>query len=160
MYSPAEAATPAYSIRSGNRGNTLGVCVFYYCRTYYKAVRVGGGGEWRTCAMRDDEACVDEIFQETQLFPWNITTGLYYYNCVSMEYSPLPVSRTARTDGTRNSLKSCFWSCGVHGSWKWSIVRPAYVCLHLSLLHVLLSQHALGFGERAVDAMVSCRGLF
>jgi hypothetical protein len=23
------------------------VCVFYYCRTYYKAVRVGGGGEWR-----------------------------------------------------------------------------------------------------------------
>jgi hypothetical protein len=20
-------------------------CVFYYCRTYYKAVRVGGGGE-------------------------------------------------------------------------------------------------------------------
>ena len=35
------------------------VCVFYYCRTYYKAVRVGEGGEWRTCAMRD-EACVDE----------------------------------------------------------------------------------------------------
>ena len=32
------------------------VCVFYYCRTYYKAVRVGGGGEWRTCAMRDDES--------------------------------------------------------------------------------------------------------
>jgi hypothetical protein len=31
------------------------VCVFYYCRTYCKAVRVGGGGEWRTCAMRDDE---------------------------------------------------------------------------------------------------------
>jgi hypothetical protein len=31
------------------------VCVFYYCRTYYKAVRVGGGGEWRTCDMRDDE---------------------------------------------------------------------------------------------------------
>ena len=31
------------------------VCVFYYCRTYYKAVRVGGGGEWRTCAMRDDK---------------------------------------------------------------------------------------------------------
>ncbi len=31
------------------------VCVFYYCRTYYKAVRVGGGGEWRTCATRDDE---------------------------------------------------------------------------------------------------------
>jgi hypothetical protein len=31
------------------------VCVFYYCRTFYKAVRVGGGGEWRTCAMREDE---------------------------------------------------------------------------------------------------------
>jgi hypothetical protein len=27
------------------------LCVFYYCSTYYKAVRVGGGGEWRTCAM-------------------------------------------------------------------------------------------------------------
>jgi hypothetical protein len=40
------------------------VCVFYYCRTYYKAVRVGGRGEWRTCAMRDDEPrerdCVKE----------------------------------------------------------------------------------------------------
>jgi hypothetical protein len=36
-------------------GGTVCVCVFYYCRTYYKAVRVGGGGEWRTCAMRDDE---------------------------------------------------------------------------------------------------------
>jgi len=40
------------------KGNSAGdprVCVLYYCRTYYKAVRVGGGGEWRTCAMRDDE---------------------------------------------------------------------------------------------------------
>ena len=36
-------------------GGDMWVCVFYYCRTYYKAVRVGGGGEWRTCAMRDDE---------------------------------------------------------------------------------------------------------
>jgi hypothetical protein len=34
---------------------SLHLCVFYFCRTYYKAVRVGGGGEWRTCAMRDDE---------------------------------------------------------------------------------------------------------
>ena len=31
------------------------VCV-HYCRTYYKAVRVGGWGEWGTCAMRDDES--------------------------------------------------------------------------------------------------------
>ena len=38
-----------------SEGVTRLVCVFYYCRTYYKAVRVGGGGEWRTCAMRDDE---------------------------------------------------------------------------------------------------------
>ncbi len=30
------------------------VC-FYYCSTYYKAVREGGGGEWRTCATRDYE---------------------------------------------------------------------------------------------------------
>jgi hypothetical protein len=34
--------------------NQLRECLFYYCRTYYKAVRVGGGGEWRTCAMRDE----------------------------------------------------------------------------------------------------------
>jgi hypothetical protein len=36
-------------------------CV-YYCSTCYKAVRVGGGEYWRTCATRDDEpdeACVD-----------------------------------------------------------------------------------------------------
>ena len=25
----------------------VNVCVFYYCRTYYKAVRVGGGDEQR-----------------------------------------------------------------------------------------------------------------
>jgi len=31
------------------------VCVFYYCRTYYKAVRVGGGGEWRTCGPVEKE---------------------------------------------------------------------------------------------------------
>ena len=30
------------------------VCV-YYCSTYYKAVREGGGGKWRTCATRDNE---------------------------------------------------------------------------------------------------------
>ena len=30
------------------------MCV-YYCSTFDKAVRVGGGGEWRTCATRDDE---------------------------------------------------------------------------------------------------------
>jgi len=39
---------------NGRKLCTKGVCV-YYCRTYYKAVRGGGGGEWRTCAMRDDE---------------------------------------------------------------------------------------------------------
>ena len=38
-----------------HRRPLCGVCVFYYCRTYDKAVRLGGGGEWRTCAMRDDE---------------------------------------------------------------------------------------------------------
>jgi hypothetical protein len=26
------------------RERTRDLCVFYYCRTYYKAVRVGGGG--------------------------------------------------------------------------------------------------------------------
>ena len=29
----------------------LSVCVLDYSRTYYKAVCVGGGGEWRTCAI-------------------------------------------------------------------------------------------------------------
>jgi hypothetical protein len=33
---------------------TLDVCV-YYCSTYYKAVRGGGGGQWRTCVTRDYE---------------------------------------------------------------------------------------------------------
>jgi hypothetical protein len=27
----------------------------YYCSTYYKVVRVGGGGQWRTFATRDYE---------------------------------------------------------------------------------------------------------
>jgi hypothetical protein len=45
-----------FALRSETQGGVkVRVCVFYYCRTYYKAVRVGGGGEWRTCAMRDDE---------------------------------------------------------------------------------------------------------
>jgi hypothetical protein len=30
------------------------VCV-YYCRTLYKAVRVGDGRWWRTCTTRDDD---------------------------------------------------------------------------------------------------------
>jgi hypothetical protein len=42
-------------VKEGVCGGDIYMCVFYYCRTYYKAVRVGGGGEWRTCAMRDDE---------------------------------------------------------------------------------------------------------
>jgi hypothetical protein len=29
------------------------VCV-YYCSTCYKAVRVGGGGQWRTCGTREE----------------------------------------------------------------------------------------------------------
>ena len=43
-----------FSLTAGALGPSI-VCVLYYCRTYYKAVRVGGGGEWRTCAMRDDK---------------------------------------------------------------------------------------------------------
>jgi hypothetical protein len=50
-------AGPSTKLFTGAGGGDWGgwECVFYYCRTYYKAVRVGGGGEWRTCAMRDDE---------------------------------------------------------------------------------------------------------
>ena len=44
--------------------NRSPVCLFYYCRTYYKAVRVGGGGGRRVEVMcyerRRAEACVDE----------------------------------------------------------------------------------------------------
>jgi hypothetical protein len=39
---------PQYSTDASN------VCI-YYCSTYFKAVRVGGGGQWRTCATRDAE---------------------------------------------------------------------------------------------------------
>ena len=36
-------------------------CVFYYCRTYYKAVRVGGRRVEDMCyERRRAEACVDE----------------------------------------------------------------------------------------------------
>jgi hypothetical protein len=55
---PLGAAAPVYRLQSGESDTGLQsvfMCVFYYCRTYYKTVRVGGGGEWRTCAMRDDE---------------------------------------------------------------------------------------------------------
>jgi hypothetical protein len=40
---------------------TVCVCVFYYCRTYYKAVRVGGRRVEDMCyERRRAEACVDE----------------------------------------------------------------------------------------------------
>ena len=93
----------------------------------------------------------------TELIPVAVNPG---NNCL-----PLPkVIEDTKSDSrneTFSLIPTNFSSTRVYGSWKWSIVRPAYVCLHFSaLLHVLLSQHALGFGERAVDAMVSCRGLF
>ncbi len=46
-------ATQRHSL-STCQPNGRTVCV-YYCSTYYKAVRVGEGGEWRTCATRDDK---------------------------------------------------------------------------------------------------------
>jgi hypothetical protein len=39
------------------------VCV-YYCSTFDKAVRVGGGGEWRTCATSDDEPAPHQKFMD------------------------------------------------------------------------------------------------
>ena len=41
------------------------VCV-YYCRTYYKAVRGGGGGEWRTDAMRDTNTSYTQLMREAR----------------------------------------------------------------------------------------------
>ncbi len=47
------------SLRGEMEDMSVRVCVcVYYCRTYYKAVCGGGGGQLRTCAMRY-EACVD-----------------------------------------------------------------------------------------------------
>jgi hypothetical protein len=44
-------ARPVYALSFSNSARAS-VCVFYYCRTYYKAVpSLVGGGEWRTCAM-------------------------------------------------------------------------------------------------------------
>ena len=53
---PFECHGVAFDFRDRNDAPSACVCV-YYCSTYYKAVRggVGGGGEWRTCATRDDE---------------------------------------------------------------------------------------------------------
>ena len=59
-----------------------GVRVYYY-RTYYKAVRGGGGGEWRTCAMRD-ESCVNRK-SVRPIFLLNfrqLTFGLWTLECV------------------------------------------------------------------------------
>jgi hypothetical protein len=44
---------PSASLSAGDK--LFNLVVVYYCRTYYKAVRVGGGGQWRTCAMRYDK---------------------------------------------------------------------------------------------------------
>ena len=52
------------------------VCVFYYCRTYYKAVRVGGGGEWRTCAMRDDEP--RPVWMSLPITHWR---EIFFFSC-------------------------------------------------------------------------------
>jgi hypothetical protein len=62
---PRPVSLPITHYVSGNV-----VCVFYYCRTYYKAVRVGGGGEWRTCAMRDDEP--RPVWMSLPITHWNV----------------------------------------------------------------------------------------
>ena len=46
----------------------------YYCSTFDKAVRVGGGGEWRTCATRDVSRSVH----------W----GCYYATALAIEFDP------------------------------------------------------------------------
>jgi hypothetical protein len=46
-------AVPTIKLFAWGEGNSGGHFV-YYCGTYDKAVRVGGGGQWRTCAMRYD----------------------------------------------------------------------------------------------------------
>ena len=51
------------------------MCVFYYCRTYYKAVRVGGGRrvEDMCYERRRAEACVDEsLYQMYIVEAWRV----------------------------------------------------------------------------------------
>ncbi len=73
------------------------VCVFYYCRTYYKAVRVGGGGEWRTCAMRDDEPrpvwmCVSVFYYcRTYYKAVRVGGGGEWRTCAMRDDEPRPV---------------------------------------------------------------------
>ena len=49
---PPRLQTPA---QCGLFRSHLLVCVFYYCKDLLQSCSRGGGGEWRTCAMRDDE---------------------------------------------------------------------------------------------------------
>ena len=48
------------------------VCVLYDCRTYYKAVRVGGGGEWRT-GTREEPGT---LTQGAPVFPGSSRLGI------------------------------------------------------------------------------------
>jgi hypothetical protein len=100
------------------------VCVFYYCRTYYKAVRVGGGGEWRTCVIRDDEprpvtVCVFYYCRNyykdvrvgggTREEPGTLTQGAPVFPC---EFSLVPLA----------SFKfKCQWESNpkLQGVWSW-----------------------------------------
>jgi hypothetical protein len=65
--------------------------VFYYCRTYYKAVRVGGGGEWRTCAMRDDEP--RPVWMSLPITHW-VVEGLFFFPAICFSRETKTVVRT------------------------------------------------------------------
>ena len=62
MFSRVSGVCVSYYNVSAPGEHQVLVCVFYYCRTYYKAVR--GGGRRRVDDMcydrRRAEACVDE----------------------------------------------------------------------------------------------------
>jgi hypothetical protein len=51
-------------------------CACIYCRTYYKAVRVGREGLWRTRATRDDEP--RPVWTSLSIKHWFLVVVVYY----------------------------------------------------------------------------------
>ena len=71
------------------------VCV-YYCRTYYKAVRGGGGGEWRTC--------VDMCYEESAL-------------CEPLQFYVSPNTLNPETHREHPAAKQCGALPDLHLGW-------------------------------------------
>jgi hypothetical protein len=71
---------------------TRQVCV-YYCSTYYKAVREGGGGKLRTCAVCLCVCVFITTGPSTKLFAWG--WGGYGRTCATRDDESVCVFITA-----------------------------------------------------------------